>query len=246
MEELKEEEIPVLQYHRQCYQQFTHKSSLNELTKKHEKTKEKFQTIMQNISTYETDERSLKPKRTSSSSSSSTLLPQDKCIFCDKTKKYISKKAENLRTCDLKQVKEKIEQCAKDKADHRIIALTSTHDLIAAEAKYHPSCYANFTRPKKNNVSSTSSGKCQETDDYKRVELEAFKIAVECCFNTITQSKVFKFQELLSIMTTHLRKKDLAITPTTRKNLRRNIEKCFGDKLKIFTWKKDYMFTLPK
>ena len=64
-EELKEEEIPVLQYHRQCYQQFTHKCSLNVLTKKHEKTKEKFQTIMQNISSYETDERSLKPKRTS-------------------------------------------------------------------------------------------------------------------------------------------------------------------------------------
>ena len=62
-EELKEEEILVLQYHRQCYLQFTHKSSLNVLTKKHEKTIEKFQTIMQNISPYETDERSLKPKR---------------------------------------------------------------------------------------------------------------------------------------------------------------------------------------
>ena len=62
-EELKEEEILVLQYRRQCYQQFTHKSSLNVLTKKHEKSKEKFQTIMQNISTYETDERSLKLKR---------------------------------------------------------------------------------------------------------------------------------------------------------------------------------------
>ena len=82
-----------------------------------------------------------------------------------------------------------------------------------------------------------SSGKCQETDDYKRIELEAFKIAVECCFNTINQSKVFKFQELPSIMTTHLRKNDLAITPSTRKNLRRYIEKYFGDKLKFFTCK---------
>ena len=90
---------------------------------------------MQNIVTYETDERSLKTKRTFSSSSSSTLLPQDKCIFCDKTKKYKSKKAENHRTCDFKQVKEKIEQRDKDKADYRIIVLTSTHDLIAAEAK---------------------------------------------------------------------------------------------------------------
>ena len=39
-------------------------------------------------------------------------------------------------------------------------------------------------------------------------------------------------------MTTLLRKNDLAITPSTRKNLRRNTEKCFGDKLKIFTLKK--------
>ena len=100
VEELKQEEIPVLQYHRQYYQQFTHKSLSNALTRKHEKTKEKFQTIMQNILTYETDERPLEPKRTSSSSSNSTLLPQDKCIFCDKTKEYKSKKAENLCTCD--------------------------------------------------------------------------------------------------------------------------------------------------
>ena len=107
---------------------------------------------MMNISTYETDERSLKPKRTSSSSSSSALLPQDKCIFCDKNKKYKSKKAENLRTYNLKQVKNKIEQYAKDKADHRIIALTLRHDLTAAEAKYHPSCYATFTRLKKTPV----------------------------------------------------------------------------------------------
>ena len=111
----KEEEIPVLQYYRQCYQQFTYKSSLNVLTKKHEKTKEKFRATMQNISTYETDERSLKPKRTSSSSLSSSLLPQGKCIFCDKTKKYKSKKAENLGTCDLKQVKEKIKNALKTK-----------------------------------------------------------------------------------------------------------------------------------
>ena len=155
----------------------------------------------------------------------------------EELKKYKSKKAENLRTCDLKQVKEKIEQCAKDKTDHCIIVLTSTHDLIAAEAKYHPSCYTNFTRPKKTSVSSTSSGKCQEMDDYKRVELEAFKTAIESCFNTINQSKVFKCQELLSIMTAHLQKNDLAIIPSTRKNLRWNIDKCFGDNLKFFTWK---------
>lgn len=85
-EVLKEEEMCVLQYHRQCYQESTHKSSLNVLRKKHEKPKDKFQTMMQNIWTYETNKRSVKPKRASSSSSSSTLFCLDKCIFCDKTK----------------------------------------------------------------------------------------------------------------------------------------------------------------
>ena len=92
------------------------------------------------------------------------------------------------------QVKEKVEQCVKDKADHHIIALTFTHDLIVAEDKYHPSCYTNLTGQKKNSVSSTSSGKFQETDEYKRVELETLKITVECCFKTINQSMVFKFK----------------------------------------------------
>ena len=83
----------------------------------------------------------------------------------------------------------------KDKADHHIKVITSNHNLIASEDKYHPSCYANFIRLKKNSVSSTTRGKCQETDNYTRyvtdvttnVALEAFKTAVECCFNAIIQ-----------------------------------------------------------
>ena len=42
---------------------------------------------MMNVSTYETDERSLKPKRTSSSSSSSALLPQENVYFVIRTRK---------------------------------------------------------------------------------------------------------------------------------------------------------------
>ena len=111
-----------------------------------------------------------------------------------KPKKYKSKKAENLCTWDFEQVKEKIEQCTKDKADHRIKVITSMHNFIASEDKYHPSCYTNFIRPNKTSVSSTS-GKCQETDNHKcyvtnvttNVALGAFKTAVECCFNTIIQ-----------------------------------------------------------
>ena len=32
-------------------------------------------------------------------------------------------------------------------------------------------------------------------------------------------------------------KNDVVITPSTQKNLSRNIEKCLGDKLRLFIWK---------
>ena len=49
----------------------------------------------------------------------------------------------------VKQVRETLEKCAKEKNDYRIISLVSNHDIVAAEAKYPPSCYADYTRPKK-------------------------------------------------------------------------------------------------
>ena len=168
---LRPAEIPTdVQYHRQCYQQFTNKNSLIILQKQSDKQKENLGAIMQQCTSYDTDESS-KPKRSSSSSSSGILLP-DVCRFCDKTLKYKSRKSQPLRKCEVKQIREKLEQYAKEKSDYCIISLVSTHNLVAAEAKYHPSCYADSTRPKKIwKTSSINTGKSQE---YKRAEIEAF------------------------------------------------------------------------
>ena len=214
-----------VQYHRQCYQQFTNKNSLNILQKQSEKHKENLRSIMQQCISYDTDESS-KPKRSSSSSSSGILLP-DLCIFCDKTLKYKSRKSKPLRKCEVKQVREKLEQCAKEKSDYRIISLVSTYDLVAAEAKYHPSCYTDYTRPKK--IRKTSSINTEKNQEYKRVEIEAFQLAVEHCYNSMARSKVLSFQEVLAIMREHFLKNDFSLTPSTKKKLRRNLEKCFGD-----------------
>ena len=88
---------------------------------------------MKQCTSYDTNESS-KPKRSSSSSSRGILFP-DISIFCDKTLKYKSRKSERLRKCEVKQVREKLEQCAKEKSDYRVISLASTHDLVAAETK---------------------------------------------------------------------------------------------------------------
>ena len=129
---------------------------------------------MQQCTSYDTDESS-KPKRSSSSSSSGILLP-DVRIFCYKTLKYKSRKSEPHRKCEVKQVTEKLEQCAKEKSDYRIISLVSTHDLVASGAKYHPSCYSDYTRLQKIRKTSIDT---EQNQEYKRVEIEAFQLAVE-------------------------------------------------------------------
>ena len=215
---LRPAEIPTdVQYHRQCYQQFTNKSSLNILQKQSEKHKENLRAIIQQCTSYDTDESS-KPKRSSSSSSSGILLP-DVCIFCDKTLKYKSRKSEPLRKCEVKQVREKLEQCAKEKSDYRIISLVSTHDLVAAEAKYHPSCYTDYTRPKK--IKKTSSINTEENQEYKHVEIEAFQLAVEHCYHSMAKSKVLSFQGVLAIIREGFLKNDFSLTPSTKKKLKK-------------------------
>ena len=153
--------VPIdVHYHRQCYQLFTHKNSLDVLKKQSEKNKKTLRRIMEQCTSYEKEEQT-KPKRCSSSSnySNSILLP-DICIFCDKNIKYKNRKPEPLRKCEVKQVREKLEKCAKEKTDYRILSLIS-----------------------KDNTT--------HNQEYKRVELEAFHLAIEYCYNRMTQSKVF-------------------------------------------------------
>lgn len=139
-------------YHRQCYQQFTNKSSLNILSKKSNKRDEELRLLLEKCNSYENEEATPKAKR---SSSSSSLLP-NKCILCNKTAKYKNRKLEALRRCEVIKTGEHLKDCTKEKGDHRVLSFVSTHDLIAAEAKYHPSCYADYTRPKKRTTVDTN------------------------------------------------------------------------------------------
>ena len=229
----KTDELPVdFLYHRQCYQKFTNKKYLEALKKQSEKAviqseknKEGLRQLKEQCTSYEYN----KPKRSSSSSDSNVLLP-DICIFCDVNVKYKNRKPEPLRKCEVKQVKEKLKTCAEDKNDYHILSLIATNDIVAAEAKYHPSCYKDYTRPKK-----TSKPKDSAIVEYKRIELEAFHLAIEYCYNSITHSKLFKLQDVTTIMAEHLRKHDLTITQSTKKNLRRNLEKSFKDSIKFLS-----------
>ena len=85
--------------------------------------------IIEKSDLFETDEDKL--KWSSSSSLSSVLLP-DLCIFCDKDVKYKKIKPKQHRKCEAKQVRDTLEKYAKDKNCYRIFSRVSTHHIIPA------------------------------------------------------------------------------------------------------------------
>ena len=74
-------------------------------------------------------------------------------------------------------------------------SLVTTDDMIAAEAKHHPSSYAEYTRRK--NKKHTQS---QELTEYKHYELEAFQIVVENYYEMICKQTILKLQNLTAIL----------------------------------------------
>ena len=129
----------------------------------------------------------------------------------------------------VKQAQKTLEKFANERNDFHMQSLVRTSDMIPAEAKYHPSCCAEYTPPK--NKKQTQS---PEVTECKHYELEAVQIVVANCHEMILkQTSLLKLQDLTAIMKDHLHKNGLEITSSTKKNLRRNIENTFGNDIKF-------------
>ena len=122
---------------------------------------------------FETDECTPNKTKINSSSSSTSLLLPEICIFCSlninkqRTREY-------LRKCQVKQVRETLEKYEKEKNGFNMISLLSTNDIIAAEAQYHPSCCQDYTRPKNSGKKNNDRQYLQ----YKNAKLEAFHLVI--------------------------------------------------------------------
>ena len=197
-----------VQYNHGCYQKFTMKSELKKFFKKSEKIEDSLKSIIDKAVEFEIDECTpSKPKRNSSSSSTSSLLPEI-CIFCSLDIKYKQRKPEYLRKCQVKQVIQTLEKYAKEKNDFKMISFLSINDIIAAEDQYHPSCYQDYTR-RKNSVKKNNGYQYLEN---KIVELEAFHFVITNFYKSIMHPTILKFQDLIAIMEEHLQKNNLMIT----------------------------------
>ena len=113
-----EGEIPRVWYHRKCRSIFTMKKLLNAQVPR-----------MQDAG------RSARPTRATPSTS---RVLEEKCIFCEKTSKYITgqKTRDTLIKCSELRSDNRIREAAVKKVDDRMLSITS-RELVAAEGHYH-------------------------------------------------------------------------------------------------------------
>ena len=221
-------------YHRECQQMFTLKSTLESIKKNSNIQKEKeqqkkgsLQSLLNSCQDFETSAPSAPQLRSSfnlpssTSSASNTLLPE-LCIICNKKDKYVKRELEPLRTCQMPSTVPTLKKFATEKSDFQMLSLITTRNLYTAFGKYHHSCYQDYTRP---------VAVQKPPDSYKTIELEAFHLVIEKCNDMIYQHTILRMQELTTFMTEYLKVRGIAISNSTKKNLRRNIEKTFGEKI---------------
>ena len=93
------------------------------------------------------EEDDCRKSASSGSTNGGTVLPT-RCIFCDKASKCKkeSKTREKMISCVEPSVDETIWQITAVKLDSKILYITSD-ELVSKEAKYHSSCYKDYTRP---------------------------------------------------------------------------------------------------
>ena len=147
-----EGEVPVLYYHRQCRSVFTLKTDL--------------ESLKRNVGfAEEEDEDEFIPfemPRKRSKATSSCVYAQE-FIFCEKVK-HVKRIREKLVKASQFSVDNKLCKIAVPKCEKKILAITS-RDIAAAEARYHRSCYRDYTRPqqKSHEEESVSTTSCKSS-----------------------------------------------------------------------------------
>jgi len=164
-----EEYDDKLYYHRKCRATFTLQKTLRRLARREE--------------TPSTSIESRKSNREPAQQSSHIL--EQICIFCNKKTKYIkgTKTKEPLSQSQTLRSDERVRQAAMAKLDDRIMAITS-QELVAAEARYHRSCYRNYMR--KVPVPSTTTLEPDNGDAaYQEAEEQAHQLLFEYIRNNM-------------------------------------------------------------
>ena len=205
-------------YHRECRQNFTHKTELSK--------------FMVNDEADTSNNASEKRKSLQTSNENINILPNT-CIFCNKDK-YIPKT----------NTQEKLLNCAEFRADNNIkqsalkhinnlscmaetvetILSICSEDLISSEAKYHKSCYKGFVcitqLPKNVNIDIDDIRSC--------VNLELLTSSLQYLGDDLNRNmKVIELSEFKKMLKSELEKVGYILPDPFYKNLRRILSNKF-------------------
>lgn len=224
-------EFPKIYYHRKCRSIFTMKRDLETLKRKANESLD--------------DDAGCTSKRLCRRSKESTVY-NEICIFCNKVKfEKGSRTREKLTQAAQLRVDKTLRECAVQKGDEKILAVTS-RDIVAAEAHYHRSCYKNYTRVKTKEHEHEGKGE-NESDGDKLIEREAYANLFDYIRTDIIPSKKIV---LISSLTTKLESFMLSggnklLPDSTRKHIRRRLECELGDSVQIFPDDKGKLLMVP-
>ena len=122
--------------HRWCYKAFTNVSRL------------KATSALNVVATESAGESERRSSGRQQCGGQQRLFPQDKCLFCDKSTKYLpsSKVKDKLVTCQTDCADDSIKEAASKKSDFEMIGRIAAMNLAAREARYHESCRRSYLR----------------------------------------------------------------------------------------------------
>ena len=204
------EKVPDnLSYHRKCYQRFTLKRDIDKLKSQHEK-------IQAQVDQKEIVDDGEEPRRKSNRVCSDSPIEKNICLFC-KVRRVKDSTEETLVQCIDERARDRIIECAKRKGRFDIFGISN---LISNEAKYHKSCYRNFTYIPDDEVEPT------ESETKKSLQSSAFKEVVKFCLDldTFRPNEIIPLKHLVSIMEDKLKENNLTMDASTRKNFKRELQ----------------------
>jgi hypothetical protein len=135
-----------------------------------------------------------------------------------------------------------LRKCAEEKKDFRIMSM-ACKDLVAAEAHYHRTCYKAYTRPLSK---SALTGSC-DVDPYEHIEKKSYNELYLYIHRSIIPNKqittmVSLTDKLQQIMISKGMKE---FKDSTKKHVKRNIEKNIGDHVTIYHDNKGRLLVVP-
>jgi len=216
--------VPAVFYHRQCRCKFTMKDSLQRVLSRTDS----------NTATGAGSEHGVAntPSRQPRVLPSSSRVLDAACIFCQKTK-YLKRSTAHTREplvqCRALQADDRIREYALRTQDARLLGLLGCCELVAAEARYHASCYLSCCH--------SQSQKTESMDNYSDCAEDPRSKALDFVTNHLEkllfQDKVtVAYADIAKIyISKQLEYGQIEVSESAKRNLRPKLEKIFGERL---------------